>query len=297
MKARGIIAAAVTPFDQHGTLAEDVMKQLVDHLINGKVHGLLVAGSQGEFFSLDPDEKARLIEVVVERTAGRIPVYAGIGAIATREAERQAKEAEKIGADAITVLTPFFIRPTQDELFQHYVSIAESTSLPVLLYNNPERTGVNLETQLVARLSEIDNIVGVKDSSGDLTLTTELIRQTSEEFAVLAGKDTLIYPTLACGGKGAVAATANVVPKLVVEIYESFVNGDHRNALKAQDCLSPVRMAFQLGSFPVVIKEALTMIGIDAGPARAPISSMQPEKRRELRQILREVLESNVSLQ
>jgi 4-hydroxy-tetrahydrodipicolinate synthase len=172
---------------------------------------------------------------------------------------------------------------------QFYTTIAKSTRLPVLLYNNPGRTGVNISADFAVKASKVDNIVGIKDSSGDMTLTAEYIRRTGETFTVLAGRDTLIYATLCYGGKGAIAATANVAPKIIVEIYEAFVAGDMKRALTAQFRLAPLRLAFDLGTFPVVIKEALTLIGIDAGLGIAPVGGMKPEAKAELKGILQQM--------
>ncbi|RLE11390.1 4-hydroxy-tetrahydrodipicolinate synthase, partial [Candidatus Aerophobetes bacterium] len=279
----------VTPFDEDDKVDEKALRKLVDYLIEGGVHGIFAIGSQGEFYALTQEEKKKVVEVVVEEVNGKVPVYAGTGAITTKEAILLTQIAEKAGAGAVSVITPFFISPSQEELYEYYLSIAKSTNLPVLLYNNPGRTGVNLSAELVERLSKIDNIVGIKDSSGNLTLTTEYIRTTPEDFSVLCGRDTLIFATLLSGGKGSIAATANVVPKLVVEIYEAFVNGDIEKARKAQFRLAPLRLAFNLGSFPVVVKEALNLIGINVGSARAPIKSLSKDKKKILRDVLREL--------
>ena len=169
----------------------------------------------------------------------------------------------------------------------HYRRIAESIDIPVLIYNNPGRTGVNLETETVRRLAEIDNIVGIKDSSGDLTLTAQYIMECPKEFAVLAGRDSLILATLLYGGKGAVAATANVAPKLVVEIYESFMRGDLEKARELQFKLLPLRLAFNLGTFPAVVKEAMNILKRPSGPARSPVSSLPEDKRQRLKSILK----------
>ena len=286
---KGIIPAMVTPFDEDDKVDEKALRKLVDHLIEGRVHGIFTIGSQGEFYALDKEEKKKIIETVVDEVNGKVSVYAGTGAITTKEAILLTQIAEKAGAGAVSVITPFFISPSQEELYEYYLSIAKSTNLPVLLYNNPGRTGVNLSAELVERLSKIDNIVGIKDSSGNLTLTTEYIRTTPEDFSVLCGRDTLIFATLLSGGKGSIAATANVVPKLVVEIYEAFVNGDIEKARKAQFRLAPLRLAFNLGSFPVVVKEALNLIGINVGSARAPIKSLSKDKKKILRDVLREL--------
>ena len=286
---KGIIPAMVTPFTSDGKINVGALRKLTNYLIDGGVHGLFPVGSQGEFYALTYDEKKKVIETVVEETRGRVPVYAGTGAITTREAIALTKMAEAAGVSAASVLTPFFIHPNENELFEFYSAIAKSTRLPLLLYNNPGRTGVNISANFVVRASKIDNIVGVKDSSGDLTLTAEYIRRTDQTFSVLAGRDTLIYGTLCYGGKGSIAATANVAPKILVEIYEAFKAGDMKRSLEAQFRLAPLRLAFDLGTFPVVIKEALNLIGIDAGVGVPPVGGIKPEAKEELKKILKEM--------
>ncbi len=287
---KGIIPAMVTPFDKQGKVNETVLRELVDYLVEAGVHGIFAIGSQGEFYALEKEEKKKVIETVVDQVNGKVSVYAGTGAITTKEAIALTKMAEEIGVDAVSIITPFYISPTQDELYEHYVNIARSTNLPVILYNNPGRTGgINLSVELVARLSKVDNIVGIKDSSGDMTLISEYIRNTDENFSVLAGKDTLIYATLLYGGKGAIAATANVAPKLVVEIYEAYMAGDIEKAKKAQMRLAPLRDAFSLGTFPVVIKDALELMGIHVGPTRAPVKSLKDKDKEKLKNILQQI--------
>jgi 4-hydroxy-tetrahydrodipicolinate synthase len=284
---KGIIPAMVTPVTLDGKVNVEALRKLTNYLIKGGVHGLFPVGSQGEFYALTFEEKKRVIEVVVEETNRRVPVYAGTGAVTTREAIGLTKMAEEAGVSAVSILTPFFIRPNEKELFEHYSAIAKSTRLPILLYNNPQRTGVNISAEFVARASRIENIVGIKDSSGDLTLTSEYIRRTNERFSVLAGRDTLIYGTLCYGGKGAIAATANVAPKVVVEIYEAFQAGDWKRSLEAQFRLAPLRLAFDLGTFPVVIKEALNLIGVDAGVGIPPVGGISSKAKEELKEILK----------
>jgi 4-hydroxy-tetrahydrodipicolinate synthase len=283
---KGIIPAMVTPLTEDEELDEVALRRLVSHLINGGVHGLFPIGSQGEFYAFSPEEKQRVWEIVVDEAAGRVPIYAGTGAITTRQVIELNRIAEDAGVDAVSILTPFFIQPTDAELYAHYVAIAEATSLPVLLYNNPGRTGVKLAPGLVARLSEHPNIVGIKDSGGDLTQTIEMIRQTNDDFIVLMGRDSLIYAGLHHGIQGAIAATANVVPALVVEIYEAFQAGDWQRSLAAQEELLPLRLAFGLGTFPVVVKDALNMIGVSVGPPRRPLQSLKGEPQERLRDVL-----------
>jgi 4-hydroxy-tetrahydrodipicolinate synthase len=279
----------VTPLDDQENLDEAGLRRLVNYLIEAGVHGLFPVGSQGEFYALNPDEKHRVWEIVVEEAAGRVPVCAGTGAITTQQVIELNKLAEDAGVDAVSVLTPYFIQPTEAELYDHFVAVADATSLPVLLYNNPGRTGVMLSVGLVARLEEHPNIVGIKDSSGDLTLTIEMIRQTGEDFTVLMGRDSLIFAGLQHGIKGAIAATANVAPALVAEIYDAFQDGDLARSLAAQEKLLPLRTAFGLGSFPVVVKDAMNMIGVPAGPARRPLHSLKGDERDKLREVLKMV--------
>lgn len=286
---KGIIPAMVTPLNDKEELDEAGLRHLVNYLIKRGVHGLFPVGSQGEFYALSPEEKRQVWEIVVEETAGRVPVCAGTGAITTQQVIELNRIAKAAGVDAVSVLTPFFIHPTEAELYEHYVAIAEAAELPVLLYNNPGRTGWNLSAGLVARLGEHPNIMGIKDSSGDLTLTLEMIRQTDDDFTVLMGRDSLIFAGLQHGIKGAIAATANVAPALVVEIYNAFQEGDLARALAAQEKLLPLRNAFGLGTFPVVVKDALNMMGVPAGPARRPLTSLTGETRDKLKQVLEEV--------
>ena len=289
MEIKGIIPAMVTPFDLDEQINESALRQLVDHLLNGGVHGLFPTGSQGEFYALNNYEKQKIWEIVVDQTHGLVPVYAGTGAITTREVIILNKMAEQAGVDAVSVLTPFFITPTENELYKHYVTVADATHLPIILYNNPGRTAVNLSAGLVARLAEHPNIVGIKDSSGDLSLTLAYLQQTDNTFSVLLGRDTLIYGGLLHGAKGSITATANVAPSLVVEIYEAFIEGDLSRSLAAQHKLAPLRYAFKLGTFPAVMKIALNLIGIDAGPARDPVGELTEESLGRLKDILTEL--------
>jgi len=289
-RPHGIIPALVTPLTDDDQIDEPALRRLVEHCLAGGVHGLFACGSQGEAYALDDQERRQVIEIVRDQARGRVPVYAGTGAVSTRQTIRLTKDAEAAGADAVSIVTPYFITPSAEELYEHYVAIAAATRLPILLYPNPDRTRVNLAPELVARLARIENIVGVKDSSGDLTQTCEYIRLTrGRPFAVLVGRDTLIFAALACGAAGAIAATANVAPALAVEIYTAFQASDLERARQAQERLAPLRQAFTLGTFPVVVKEALALMGICSGQARAPIRPLNPTQARSLVRVLQEL--------
>jgi 4-hydroxy-tetrahydrodipicolinate synthase len=284
----GILPAVVTPLTAEGAFNEKAMRKLINYLIDGGVHGLFITGTTGEFYGLTPEEKREIFEVTLDETKGRVPVYAGTNGITTRESVMLTQLAEECGVDAVSILTPMFITPTQEQLLEHYKTIAANTSLPVLLYNNPPKTGVNLAASTVAKLAEVPNIVSIKDSSGDLTLTAEYIRLTKgiENFNVLMGRDTLIYGALCYGAAGSIASCANVAPRLCADIYDKYVAGDLAGSLDAQFTLAPLRIAFTIGTFPAVIKESLALLGIDVGPCLAPVGPMTTEEREKLRQVL-----------
>jgi 4-hydroxy-tetrahydrodipicolinate synthase len=289
LKPYGIIPAMVTPLTKNDTLNEPSLRRLTNYMIDNGVHGVFATGSQGEFWAFSAQEKQRVWEIVVEETNMRVPVYAGTAAITTREAIALTQLAEKVGVDAVSILTPFMVNPNPDELYDHYRAIAAATKLPVLLYTNPDRTNVKMPASLVSRLAQIDNIVGMKDSSGDLTLATEYLSVIPSDFSLVMGRDTLIFAGLLHGAKGAIAATANVVPELVVQIYDYLQKGDIPGARQAQESLAPLRLAFTWGTFPVVIKEALDLIGMEGGPCRAPVGPMSPAQRERLRNLLTEM--------
>lgn len=288
-KPRGIIPPMITPFDENEKVDCQTLKKMTNYLIESGVHGVFPLGSTGEGYGIDFEEKRKVMETVIEATNKRVPIYIGTGAITTKESIQLTEMATEIGADALSVITPYFISPSEEELYVHYKEIASSTDLPIILYNNPGRTGVDLSIELIIRLSHIDNIVGIKDSSGDMSKAAEIIRRTGNNFAVLAGRDTLIYGFLAYGAHGSVAATANIVPELVVSIYELYQKREYQAALEAQFKLAPLRMAFSLGSFPVIMKEGLKLRGIDVGNTLKPIGSLTTEAREKLRKILEEI--------
>lgn len=288
---RGVIPPIVTPVDENENVDENGLKKIIDHVIDGGVHGVFVLGSNGEFYAFDPDNQKRAVETTVSHVNGRVPVYAGATAITTKDCIKSAQMAEKAGADAITVLTPMFIKPNEKEMYNHYEAIAKSTSLPVLLYNNPEKTTNNISVSLLEKLAKIENIVGIKNTSLDFAQTVEFIRITKDipNFRVLSGSDYFIYATLAYGGSGCVAGTANVAPRLVVDIYDKYMAGDFEGAIKAQFDLIPLRNAYNYGTFPVVMKECLNVMGIEIGNPVKPIEHCSKETLERIENVLREM--------
>jgi 4-hydroxy-tetrahydrodipicolinate synthase len=288
MNIHGIIPPVATPM-LPGSEDLDLpgLRRFIDHLISSGVHGIFVLGTNSEFYALDEAEKQLVIATAVEHVNKRVPVYAGTGAEATREVVRLTKMAEKEGVDGVSIITPYFVSPTQQELIDHYRRIAEQTKLPILLYNNPATCGgVKYDVDTVAKLAEVPNIVGIKDSSGDLQNTVEYIKVVPERFSVMMGRDTLIFSALMMGARGAVPATGNIAPALLVEIYETFRKGDLERAKAAQLRLNPLRLALTLCTAPGGVKAALDLLGQSIGPCRSPVSGLAAEKKVKMRAAL-----------
>ncbi len=286
----GIVPAMATPFTASGALDETRVRELIAWYMASGVHGISVAGSQGEFFSLEESEHIRLIELAVECTNGKIPVYAGTGAVTTAATIRITQAAERIGADLGLIITPYFIQPNQRELVAHYTAVAAATELPLMLYNNPPRTLVNvLPTTLVQCMKLADNIVGIKDSSGDVTQAIEYKLLTDGRALLFSGRDTITLALLVHGADGTISPAANVFPKEVVRMYDAFKSGNLQEATRLSDVFAPLRAAWAWASFPVVIKEAMALAGQSAGPTRAPIQGLSDEKKAELQKVIRDI--------
>lgn len=289
MQIRGIIPPVATPMQANEDLDLPRLKWFLDHLIANGVHGIFVLGTNSEFYALDEGEKQQVIATAVAHVNKRVPVYAGTGAETTREAVRLTRMAEREGVDGVSVITPYFVSPNQQEIYDHYRRIAEHTKLPLVLYNNPATCGgVKIDVDTVARLAEIPNILGIKDSSGDLQNTLEYIRVVPERFAVMQGRDTLIFPALLFGARGAVPATGNIAPALLVEIFESFQRGDQAASKAAQLRLNPIRLSLTLGTAPGGVKAALALLGMSIGPCRSPVAPLPPDKQQKMRQALQQ---------
>lgn len=270
---KGVVVPMITPIDQDELIDEKAIRSQVDYVIDGGVSGILLYGSNGEFYVIEEDEMERGLKIVVDQAAGRVPVYFGIGAISTKKCIRLAKMAAAGGAAGISVLQPMFLKPTETELFTHFKAIADAVKdLPVLLYNNPGRVGYTLSSNLVERLAhEVPNIVGIKDTSGDITQTSEFIRRNRDiGFKVFGGKDTLLYASLCHGAVGGVCTAANFMPELITDVYNKYVAGDLEGSLEAQFKLNPVRLSMDGASFPVAAKDMANLRGRNIGLPYTP---------------------------
>ncbi len=285
---KGIVVPIVTPVDENGKLNEKAYRGLVDYLADNGIHGVFPFGTTGEFYAYDLGFYTHLLEVTKDAVRGRMQIYAGANHITTKGAAEIAKAVERVGGiDALSVLTPMFVSQTQEEVYTYYKEIAAETSLPIIIYNNKPKTNVGVDPATIAKLAEIDNIVAAKDSTGDMTNAEEYIRLTrGMDFSVMMGRDTLILAGLHYGASGAIASCANVAPRIAVDIYEKFQQGDYQGALDAQFKLSALRVATNMGSFPVTLKEALKLIGHDCGDCVKPILPLHEDQREKLRGVL-----------
>lgn len=288
-KPHGIVVPIVTPVTQDGKFNEKAYRDLIEYLASSGIHGVFPFGTTGEFYAHDMGFYREVLAVTKDAVRGRMDIYAGANNITTRGAVEIAKAVEQVGGiDALSVLTPMFVSQTQYEVSEYYREIASETNLPIIIYNNRPKTNVTVEPATVAKLAEIDNIIGVKDSTGDMTNTEEYLRLTRgmDNFHVMMGRDTLIYAALCYGASGAIASCANVAPKIAVDIYEKFRAGDAAGALDAQFRFSALRIATNMGTLPVVLKEALKLIGHDCGDCVKPILPLNDEQRARLKTVL-----------
>ena len=283
---KGIICAMVTPMRADESVNLEGVRKQTRRQIEAGVHGVFCLGTNGEGYILSHKEKLEVAQVMIDENAGRLPVYVGTGCVSTSETVELSREAERLGADVLSVVCPYFAAASQDELYAHFAKVAESVSIPVLLYNIPMRTGVNLTVDTVKRLAGIPNIAGIKDSSGNFDQILQYIEKTPEDFIVLSGNDSLALWTLQAGGKGAICGIANLFPKCMVSIYESFMKGDFAAAKKASDSIRAIRDCFKLGNPNSIVKLALNLLGQDVGPCRKPFWTESPEVREKLKNVL-----------
>lgn len=262
---------------------EKELRAQVNRQISCGINGIFTLGTNGEVYALTTEEKLEVIKIVVGETRGRVPVYAGTGCISTRETIWMSLRAKELGVDALSIVSPYFVALSQEDIHRHYSKIAESVDLPIVLYNLPARTGNNIEYSTVRKLSKYPNIVGIKDSGGNFDNTLRYIENTDRRLSVLAGNDSLILWTLLAGGNGAIAGTANVFPEIALAIYKLWQAGNIEEANQQQAKLRPLRDVMKLGNPNSVIKRAMNLLGHPVGPAREPVGGLDQKIDEELR--------------
>ncbi len=285
----GCGTALVTPFARDGALDEAAVRRLARRQIDAGIHFLVPCGTTGETPTLTPAERIRVVEIVVDEARGSVPVLAGAGGYNTHEVIEAAQAMARAGADGILSVAPYYSKPTQEGLFQHYQAIARAVPLPIVVYNVPGRTGCNVEVGTIARLTAIANIAGVKEASGNVTQMCELCRAVPPEFLVLAGDDALTLPVMAIGGRGIISVAANEVPAQMVQMVERAEAGDFGGARKLHHDLLPLMQVNFVESSPIPVKAAMAMMGLLEEVYRLPLVPPSPSSRERIGTVLREL--------
>lgn len=285
----GVGTALVTPFTQSGALDEVGVRRLGRRQIDAGVHFLCPCGTTGESPTLTDGERTRIVEILVDEANGAVPVLAGAGGNNTTEVIHQADAMRHAGASGLLSVTPYYNKPTQEGLYQHYKAIAESTSLPIIVYNVPGRTGVNVEVATLARLAQIPNIVGVKEASGNVTQMCEICRALPHDFIVLSGDDALTLPLMAVGGRGIISVASNEIPFEMAQMVEAAERGDFAAARGIHARILPLMLGNFIESNPIPVKAAMAAMGLLDEHYRLPMCAPKPESRQKIADVLKEL--------
>ncbi|MEW5898812.1 MAG: 4-hydroxy-tetrahydrodipicolinate synthase [Bacillota bacterium] len=284
-----VLTAVVTPFDKDMAVNYDQARKLARHLAESGSDGLVVAGTTGESPTLSREEKIELFRVIVEEVGGQATVLAGTGSYDTAGSVALTQAAEKVGVDGVMLVAPYYNKPSQEGLYQHFKTIAKSTNLPVLLYNIPGRTGVNMLPATVARLAEIENIVAIKEAAGSMDQVSELRRLLPDHFAIYSGDDSLTLPMLSLGAKGVVSVASHVVGPRIKEMVNAFMAGNVTLATQIHLQLYPIFKGLFITTNPVPVKAALNMLGFQVGPPRLPLVEATPAEKESIKKVLAEL--------
>jgi 4-hydroxy-tetrahydrodipicolinate synthase len=288
-KFTGVGTALVTPFTKSGEMDEQAVRRLGRRQIDHGTHFLVPAGTTGENPTLDARERIRMVEILVDEAKGQAPVLAGCGGYNTREVVRLAKEMEKAGADGLLSVTPYYNKPTQEGIVQHFKAIADATPLPVVLYNIASRTGVNIETSTLARLAQVPNIVGVKEASGSLSQMCDVLRTLPPEFLVLSGDDALTLPLMAVGGRGVISVVSNQIPKEMSAMVEAAERNDFAAARAIHSRIIGLMQINFIEGNPGPVKYGMAAMGLLEEVYRLPIVSPKPESKTKIDTVLKEL--------
>jgi len=284
---KGSMVALVTPFDAQGRFEEELYRQLVEFQIENGTDAIIPCGTTGESATLDYEEHERVIRVCIEQVNKRIPVIAGTGSNSTTEAIELSQHAKEMGADGVLLVSPYYNKPSQEGLYQHYKKIAESVALPQVLYNVPGRTGLNMEAQTTIRLAEIANIVAIKEASGNVTQASEIIAAAADKIDVISGDDFLTLPLMACGATGVISVTANIAPKQVKAMVAAINAGQWAEAKRLHLQLLDLHQAMFIESNPVPVKTSLELMGKIAAHVRLPLVPLQAASLAKLTAVLK----------
>jgi 4-hydroxy-tetrahydrodipicolinate synthase len=286
---RGIITALLTPFREDGALDLDTLRTRIAWQLDRGIHGVLVGGVSGEYVNLSPEERRQVVGATVDAVAGRVPVIAGILEPNTRQAVAAAKDFEALCVQALLLLTPYHNLPTPAGILGHFRTVHDATTLPILLYNNPGRTGIDMDLVLQAELASLPRIVGVKECRRDLAIVSEQIRRARPRFAVLSGEDDLALATFVLGGQGAILTGGNILPTLFLDMFHLVERGEVAKAVELHHQMMPLILAIYTRNHPFPLKEAMALAGMPVGPARPPLAPMDEAQRAAVRAALRDL--------
>jgi 4-hydroxy-tetrahydrodipicolinate synthase len=281
------MVALVTPF-KDGSVDWKSLEELVEFHVRNGTHGIVPCGTTGESATLSHEEHDGVIAAVIKAVKKRVPVIAGTGSNSTAEAVRLTREAEKAGADGALLISPYYNRPTQEGIYQHYKKVAEAVGIPLIVYNIPGRTGSKIEPETLARLSEIKNVAGVKEATGSVDQAIDVVRLSKAGFGVYSGEDSLTFSLMALGGKGVISTVANIVPKEMAELTQACLKGDWEKGRKLQLKLVPLIRAVFIETNPIPIKTALSLMGKCRGDLRLPLTPMSEGNLKKLKTTMTE---------
>ncbi len=282
MTYSGSFVAMITPF-KNGEVDEAGLRKLVDFQIDNGTNGLVPCGTTGEAATMSEDEQFRVIEIVVQHTAGRVPVVAGTGTNDTAKTIGFTKRAKAVGANGALIVTPYYNKPTQEGLFQHFMAIADATDLPIMLYNVPGRTSVNMLPETVIRLSKHARIVAVKEASGSIDQSTQIVNEVASDFSVMSGDDSLTLPIMSVGGKGIVSVVANVAPAPVAQMVAAYAKGDIVRAREIHLGIFDLCRAMFIETNPMMVKTAAGLLGLCSDEVRLPLVAITPASKEKLK--------------
>lgn len=292
MSFEGTAVAMLTPFTSDSQIDEEGFRENINYLIERGVDGLLVAGTSGESATLTHEEHRRLVEILIDESNGRVATIAGAGSNSTEEALGLTKFAEDVGADFALVITPYYNKPQQHGLIEHYTHINNKTNIPIIAYNVPSRTGVDINSETIVELAKLDNITDVKEANPDISKTNNTISLLKDnglenDITILSGNDNLTLPLMSIGAKGVISASANVDPVRMVRMVNSILDGDFETARNIHYEMLPLLNALFIETNPVPVKEAYKMMNLPVGPLRLPLVPMKEENRKILEDVLR----------
>ncbi len=287
MKFQGCYVAIITPFTSDDKVDEKGLRSNIEFLIKKGVAGIVPCGTTGESATLNWDEHNHVVDIAIDQAAGRVTVIAGAGSNNTSEAVAGAKHAEKSGADAILCITPYYNKPTQEGLYQHFKAVSQAVKIPIVVYNVPGRTGINLLPETLEKLCDFENIAAVKEASGNVPQVSEIHRRCAGRLDILSGDDGLTLPILSVGGKGVISVVGNIVPDKMSAMIDLYLKGQHSEALKIHEELAELSESMFLESNPVPVKNAMNHYGLAAGTVRLPLVDMREDNKQKLLSVLK----------